>query len=126
MTRKSNQEKGQQGELLAADLLLRLGYTVVERNWRCASGEADLVMKDGDELVFVEVKLRTSQNFGTPEEAVTTRKQARLLQIGLSYLDSHNLTDDVSWRIDVVAIELLPNGGVSRINHYKDAVRADA
>lgn len=114
-------ERGQWGEDLAAQALERRGYLIVERNWRCPGGEIDLIMRDGEAWAFVEVKLRSRADYGTPEEAVDERKQARLLQAALLYLDEHGIID-AEWRIDVVAIELAPSGRVDRIALYRNAV----
>lgn len=117
-------EIGQRGEALAAQALERRGYEIVDHNWHCRGGELDLVAHDGDVWVFVEVKLRGADAFGTPEEAVTERKQARLLHAAQMYVAEHEL-EDVAWRIDVVAIELAPGGKVQRMALYQDAVWAD-
>jgi putative endonuclease len=117
-------ERGKQGEDLAAVALTAYSYQVVERNWRCQSGEIDLVAREEETWVFVEVKLRQGQAFGTPEEAVTPAKQERVLRAAEAYLAEHELTN-VSWRIDVVAIELASSGRVKRLSLHRDAVRAD-
>lgn len=114
-------ERGQHGEDFAAQALERRGYQLVERNWRCPGGEIDLIMREGEVWVFVEVKLRSRADYGTPEEAVDERKRARLLQAALLYLDEHGLPD-AEWRIDVVAIETAPSGRVERLSQYKNAV----
>jgi putative endonuclease len=120
----SSTEIGRQGEEIAAQALEAHGYVLVERNWRCPAGEVDIIARDGETWVFVEVKLRQGEDFGSPEEAVTGAKQERLLQAALVYLAEHDLRD-VAWRIDVVAISLASDGKVRRLALYKDAVRAD-
>lgn len=115
---------GQRGEALAALALERRGMLVVARNWRCAGGEIDIVARDQETWVFVEVKLRGANAYGTPEEAVTARKSERLLRSAEAYLIEQGL-DDAAWRVDVVAIELAPSGRVQRLSIYEDAVRAD-
>ncbi|MBM3674202.1 MAG: YraN family protein [Actinobacteria bacterium] len=80
---------GQRGETLVAQWYERRGYTVLDRNWRCRDGEIDLVLAVGRVLVFCEVKTRTSTAFGTPAEAVTLRKQARLRRLASRWLDTH-------------------------------------
>lgn len=121
----SSRESGQWGEDLAAQALERCGYLIVERNWRCQAGEIDLVARDGEAWVFVEVKLRSGRSYGAPEEAITERKQARLLRSAQLYLAENDLPDP-AWRVDVVAIELAPSGKVKRLSLYRDAVRAAA
>ena len=117
-------ELGRRGEEIASQALESQGYQVVEKNWRCRTGEIDIVARDGEYWVFVEVKLRSSDAFGTPEEAVTVAKQKRLLNTGMMYLAEHGL-DEVEWRIDVVAITLADSGKVHRLTIYQDAVRID-
>lgn len=119
----STTERGRWGEDLAAHALSAHGCEIVERNWRCPEGEVDLVVRDAQVWAFVEVKLRQGDSFGTPEEAVTSAKQARLLDCAGYYLAAHDL-EDVAWRVDVVAIELAASGKVQRLDIYRDAVRA--
>ncbi|HEY8282996.1 MAG TPA: YraN family protein [Chloroflexota bacterium] len=99
---------GDTGEELAARYLVARGYVVLSRNYRCAAGEIDLVCRDGETLVFVEVKTRRGAAFGIPEEAVTARKLARLAAAGQHYLQQQSTEAD--WRIDVVAVELDSSG----------------
>src|SRR3990170_4125790 len=94
---------GAAGEAAAAAWYVRRGYTVVARNWRCRDGELDLVVRRGRELVFVEVKARTTDRFGIPAEAVTLRKQRRLRALAARYL-SDTGTRAGTLRFDVVAI----------------------
>ncbi|HEC21399.1 MAG TPA: YraN family protein [Chloroflexi bacterium] len=117
-------ERGRRGEAIAAQALEAHGYRIIEHNWRCESGEIDIVACDGETWVFVEVKTRSSEAYGSPEEAVTQSKQTRLLNAATAYLAAHEL-DDVAWRVDVVAIMLGEGGKVRRLAIYQDAVRAD-
>jgi putative endonuclease len=117
----SRRALGQLGEDLAADHLRHEGYEILERNYRCPEGEVDIVARDGHRLAFVEVRARRSLAFGTPEESVTPRKQSRLSAVARAYIQEHNHSD-VDWGIDVVAIELSPNGLVRRINLLRNAV----
>ena len=94
---------GAAGEAQAATWYEAHGYEVVCRNWRCRDGELDLVVRRGRELVFVEVKTRTTDRFGTPAEAVTLAKQRRLRGLAARYLaDTDTRAGDL--RFDVVAI----------------------
>lgn len=97
-------EMARRGEDAAAAYLERAGMTVIERNWRCASGEADVIALDGDEIVIVEVKTRRSARAGTPEEAVSASKQARLARIARHYT-AHAGLDTCAIRFDVIAIQ---------------------
>jgi putative endonuclease len=108
---------GAYGERLAARHLTGLGMIVLDRNWRCDQGEIDLVLRDGDELVICEVKTRTSDACGSPHEAVTPTKLARLRRLAAQWLAEHDVhPDDV--RIDLVAV-LRPRRGPSEIDHVR-------
>ena len=111
---------GQWGESVAAHHLEANGYEIVERNWRCREGEIDLVARNGQEWVFVEVKTRRGRSRGTPEEGVTPRKSRQLLALGEIYTAVHDL--DVDWRIDLVAVELDSKGKLLRCEHIPNAV----
>jgi putative endonuclease len=78
-------ELGRRGEQVAADWLQERGYALLERNWRCAAGEVDLIMRDGPTTVFVEVKTRSSLAFGHPFEAITSAKAARLRRLAAAW-----------------------------------------
>jgi putative endonuclease len=118
---KTRVRLGRTGESLAADRLAALGYQVVARNYRCAAGEIDLIARQAGTWVFVEVRTRRGDRFGTPEESLTPRKQRRLIAAAQSYLHEHQLTD-VPWRIDVVAVELSPRGQLLRVDVIGNAV----
>jgi putative endonuclease len=117
---------GRQGEDLAAAYLTQQGYEIITRNWRTRSGELDIVARDGDWLVFVEVRVRrigkgaTAPTLGSPEESVTPRKQLKLVALADAYLFA--LPWGGRWRIDVIALELRADGSVARLNHLRDAV----
>lgn len=110
------------GEGHAQRLLEAQGYTLVTRNWRGARGELDLVMADGDELVFVEVKTRRGESRGRAEEAVTARQGQVLLATAEEFLASMPEYQEVVWRIDIVAITLGRAGRVDGVVHYQNAV----
>ncbi len=112
---------GRKGEELAALHLTRLGYSVVGRNYRCQHGEVDLIARHGEAWVFVEVRTRRGERFGTPEESITARKQAHLIATAQHYLQAHDL-QDVVWRIDAVAVALAPGGLLQRIEVIENAV----
>jgi putative endonuclease len=105
--RPYRQRLGAHGEDRAADWYRAAGYDVVARNWRCAAGELDLVVALPGELVFCEVKTRTSDRFGLPAEAVTAAKQRRLRTLAARFLAEHPPVDGSaarSIRFDVVAV----------------------
>ncbi|WP_051184513.1 YraN family protein [Desulfatiglans anilini] len=104
MTRKRMQ-LGQRGEQLALEAVKQIGYRPVHLNYRCPLGELDLIAKDGDTLVFIEIKTRSAGDTGPAKEAVDRRKQRRLSRLALNYLKTHGGLDTRS-RFDVVAVGL--------------------
>lgn len=98
---------GKKGEELAITQLKALKYKVLERNFKCPLGEIDIIARDKNTLVFVEVKTRATKDFGGPAAAVDGRKQRQLSKVALAYLNQKKLTD-VPARFDVVAVELIP------------------
>lgn len=94
---------GRRGEAAAAAYLQRIGMTVVERNWRCQSGEIDIVALDEQVLVLVEVKTRTTSAKGTPEESVTPAKQRKLVRLAEAYITASGI-ESPEIRFDVVGI----------------------
>jgi putative endonuclease len=97
------QQFGEAGEALAARLLKKRGYKILETNYRNPLGEIDLIARDGGTLVFVEVKARQSLYFGNPKWAVTPRKQRKLSMVALYYLKTTGQSQSKA-RFDVVAI----------------------
>lgn len=117
---------GARGEALAAEYLRRVGYTILGANWRCRSGEIDIIARDGPALVFVEVRTRTSAELGSAEESVTAVKQRRLAQLAQTYLlflESAGRPWDGPWRIDVIALEVdRRSGSATQLNHLVSAI----
>ena len=103
---------GRQGEECAAVFLAAAGYRVVERNWRCAQGEIDVVAEIGGEVVFVEVKTRSGTRFGHPFEAITVAKLARLRRLAAAWCEQ---TDARPARIRVDAIAVIIRPGVEPV-----------
>lgn len=116
---------GKWGENLAYKYLEAQGYGIRDCNWRSSFGELDLVALDGNVIVFVEVKTRTSSAYGEPEEALTKAKQRHLIESSLAYLQEHKISDQ-DWRIDVIAIEAKPSGQIIRFDHYKNALEGES
>ncbi len=102
-------------------MLQELGYTILDSNYRCRWGEVDIVAQDGDDIVFVEVRTRSSARFGTPEESITEAKTQRLVSTAQEYLQSKG-RDSANWRIDLVAVRVRSDGQLQRIDHLKHAV----
>ncbi|HDR00245.1 MAG TPA: YraN family protein [candidate division WOR-3 bacterium] len=98
-------EVGREGERRACEHMRRRGFRILETNHRSRLGEIDIICRDGTTVVFAEVKTRTSGLFGTPAEAVTPRKQAKLRTLARAYLNARGL-DDVEVRFDVLAVRL--------------------
>ncbi len=114
----NTRSSGAWGEELALRYLMRRGYELVERNYRTRYGELDLILRDGNTLVFVEVKLRRGTGFGDPLEAVTLRKQATIRALAERYL-SEKEPDFDTLRFDVIGI--LVGKGAPRVVHIEDA-----
>ena len=112
-------ETGQRGEEIAALYFTKRGYNIVARNWRCPTGELDIIMEKSNTLVFVEVRTRSGLRYGTPEESITPTKQARLIELAKAYLQETEAPHQ-SWRIDIAAIRL--GSGLPQINHIENAV----
>jgi putative endonuclease len=112
---------GNAGEDIAVRELLQRGYTLRDRNWRCPEGELDIVADQEGMLVFVEVRTRRGDRFGTPEDSITPAKRAHLIAAGQSYLQAHSL-QDCDWRIDVVAVEMSTRGQLVRVDVIENAV----
>src|SRR3954447_20285063 len=96
---------GKTGEDLAVEELERRGYAIVDRRWRNRSGEIDIVARDGETLVFVEVKTRDGAEFGDGAEAITDAKRRRLVRLAVEYLARERIVDRPC-RFDVVAVDL--------------------
>jgi putative endonuclease len=109
------------GEDIAVRHLQRLGYVVLQRNYRCSEGEVDIIARDHDRLAFVEVRARRGTAFGTPKESVTARKQARLETVARNYLQEHGYSD-TDWGIDVVAVQFTPRGTLEHIELVRNAI----
>ena len=113
------------GESLAAKHLKARGYRILEQNYRARRGEIDLVARDGEFIVFVEVKTRRSLKFGVPQAAVTWQKQRQISKVALAYLQSQNLLD-TPCRFDVIAIHLSPQLKVLNLEQIESAFEFQA
>jgi putative endonuclease len=111
-------ELGKKGEEVAVRFLKKSGYHIIQRNYACRMGEMDVIAKEKDTLVFVEVKTRTSTLFGSPQLAVNISKQKQISKVALNFLKEKHL-EDVKARFDVVAILLGPKG--EQIELIRDA-----
>lgn len=111
---------GKQGEQKALTFLEEQGYKIVAANWQEHKFEMDIIAIDNNEIVFVEVKTRATDFFGSPEEAVTITKQQHLIEGANYYLEQNEI--DLNARFDVIAIVLNENKTI--ISHIKDAFSA--
>ena len=115
------QALGQWGESLAAEHLADLGYEILARNVRTPYGEIDLLARQDDQLVFVEVKTRSNRAYGDPETSITEKKRAHLIAAAQAYLQTHP-APNTDWRIDVIAIRKRPAGQAPEIVHFENAI----
>jgi putative endonuclease len=108
---------GRRGEQAAAEYLARAGFQILDRNYRCAQGELDIVAAERRILVACEVKTRSGLGYGTPAEAVTLRKLIRLRHLAVHWVQAHGLAFD-SLRVDVLGV-LRTAGGEFEIDHLR-------
>lgn len=120
----ARRELGKFGEQVAAAHLVTHGFTVLERNWRCRDGEVDIIAVEGDVLVICEVKTRRGVGFGTPLDAVTPAKAARLRRLASRWLADQRAIDEsvrfAEVRFDVVSV-LWPAFGRMTVEHLRAA-----
>ena len=105
---------------MAIEHLKGLRYRILERNYRKSFGEVDIIARDKDTVVFIEVKTRQSTRFGTPFEAVDLRKQRQISRVAQEYLQTHG-TSDVSARFDVIAVRVDRDHRLIAIDHLRNA-----
>lgn len=117
--KKNKRKTGSIGEEIACEFITKLGYKIVERNYHFGHGEIDIIAKDGETLVFIEVKYRKNLEFGPPELAITKGKQKQIIKTASAYLWENEIKDQSS-RIDVIAILHLPDQK-PKINHIINA-----
>jgi len=115
-------ELGKKGEDIAAEYLRQQGYKIIERNFKNKLGEVDIIAEDKNILCFVEVKTRRTANFGSPFEAVTARKQHKLIRLAESYLQFKKLNNP-EMRFDCVAV-FVEEGGDEQVELIKGAFEA--
>ena len=116
-TAQQRESLGAYGESVAARHLTGEGMVVLDRNWRCDAGEIDLVLRDGSVLVVCEVKTRRGHGFGSPHEAVTATKAARLQLLAARWMEERGVRP-LEVRIDVVAV-VQPGAGAARVDHVR-------
>jgi putative endonuclease len=109
---------GEYGENLASDFLVRRGCQIIDRNFYTNYGEIDLIARQGDELLFVEVKTRTKNNFGYPENAVDWRKLGHLSKTARIWMTSKNINS--RWRLDIISVEINKQTKTAKITWFND------
>jgi putative endonuclease len=116
--KKYNREKGTSGEEMAASYLTKKGYKILEKNFSTKFGEIDLVCRDHDNLVFVEVKLKVGDRFGKPEDMINKHKIWQVSRMGELYIMKNKINMPV--RVDMVAVVIDREGNLERIDHYEN------
>jgi len=119
--KKFNLTTGKIGEKIASKELIKRGYQIIGQNYRTRFGEIDIIAKDCEIWVFVEVKARKGTGFGLPQEAVNFRKQNKIIRSAIQYIQQNRL-GEISWRVDVVSILLDRVGNVKKFDLIKNAV----
>lgn len=117
-------ETGRRGEQVATRYLEGKGYRILETNYRWRRAEIDVIARDGDELVFVEVKTRKGRAYGSPEGAVDRRKQDRIAKVAAHYLQERGM-EGVDCRFDVLALREAPKSGALAVDHFENAFWID-
>ena len=122
MFKRENYSKGKNGEDMAREFLVNKGYRLIEMNYTNKLGEIDLIVTDDFTLIFVEVKLKIGDKFGTPEEMITKRKLSQVKRVaeGFLVLERQIAKKFDKYRIDGVCIVLNNDRTVNRINHYEN------
>ena len=114
---KSTYSIGKSGELLGSTHLVSLGFKIIEKNWRFVRFEIDIIAENQEFIVFAEVKLRSSDSFGKPEEFVSRKQQRRIIEAANAYIMEHDIQKEA--RFDIIAID---NGQTKKqIEHIPNA-----
>jgi putative endonuclease len=116
------QQIGKLGEDYAEKYLTTQNYQIIKRNYHCKFGEIDLIAQKFSQLRFIEVKTRTSDQFGTPEAALTYPKKSKILKTALTFLSQNYPNRALSWRIDLITVKLNQQNDLQDINHYKNVL----
>jgi putative endonuclease len=116
------QQTGKLAERLAREYLEQAGYVILEANWRCPGAEIDIICQKDAETVFVEVRAKSSGEFGTPAESITRHKRGKLIAAAEQYL-SERPDSPPDWRIDFIGIEF--SSGGHHLEHIPHAVTGD-
>lgn len=107
------------GEKVAAEFLVQKGLTIIGKNVRTSYGEIDLIAQENNTIVFVEVKTRTSGEYGPPETGITPQKQIHMVNAAQAYIQAQP-EQDISWRMDVIAIHKPSRNQPPEIVHFEN------
>jgi putative endonuclease len=121
MKLKHRQSLGQIGESLAAGFLENKGFSIIERNHRTPYGEIDLITKQDDSIVFIEVKTRASRSLGPPEISITRKKAEHMRHAAEYYIQQHSEVHN-EWRIDVISVQIQAKETPPLIDHFENAI----
>jgi putative endonuclease len=121
MKLKHRQSLGQIGESLAAGFLENKGFSIIERNHRTPYGEIDLITKQDDSIVFIEVKTRASRSLGPPEISITRKKAEHMRRAAEYYIQQHSEVHN-EWRIDVISVQIQAKETPPLIDHFENAI----
>lgn len=111
---------GKIGEEIAKRFLVKQGYEIIEQNYKTKYAEIDLIAKKGKDLVFIEVRTKIGENFGTPEETINKNKMRKLRGNAIAYVAAKKWVG--FYRIDAICIILKPDYSVERLNHYENII----
>jgi len=118
----NNQEIGKLGEQHAVDFLISQKYKIIERNYHTRHGELDIIAYTEKQIVFVEVKTRTSQKFGDLTETISKKKAKNIIASSQTYLSSLKKRNSFSWRIDLIGVKLSKNKELKDLIHIKNII----
>lgn len=121
----NRREVGELGEKIAQKFLKKKGFRIRETGFRCSRGEIDIIAQKKDCLVFVEVRTKSTLDFGAPEESITRAKKERLIASALTYTATHADLPSL-WRIDLVVVELGEKGKAKRVELIENAVEHES
>lgn len=112
-----NRRLGQYGEELASQFLIKRGCLIIAKNFHTQYGEIDLIARSGDEILFIEVKTRTTSSYGYPETAVTAEKIRHITQTAQDYLQKYRI--NAPWRIEIISVEIDKNKKIAKIRKFE-------
>jgi len=111
---------GKLGEAHAAQFLKSQNYSIISANYYCRFGEIDLIASFNNQIVFVEVKTRTDDRFGSPQSAITHSKKQKIIKTAFHFFKAESQKIPSSWRIDAIAVKLAKSGKLIDLTHYKN------